>query len=65
MNQNPFSIKVYCPISEIEDYVYFYPVEHDGKWYVSFNGCDHLWHSCPECEACRQKAYNKLINSDK
>lgn len=64
MSEKPYAVKIYCPISEIEEYVFFYPVERDGEWYVSFNGCDHNWHSCDECEACRKKAYNKLINTD-
>lgn len=60
-------VKMYCPISNIEENVYFHPVQIDGKWYVdinSFNGCNNGWHSCQECEACKTKAYTKVFNQD-
>ena len=63
MDNRPYAVKVHCPISRIEEYVFFYPVERDGKHYVSFNGCDRNWHSCEECELCRKIAYNKLMNT--
>lgn len=64
MSNNPYAIKIHCPISHAEEYVYFYPVERDGEWYVSFNGCDRNWHLCEECEICRKAAYNKLIHPE-
>lgn len=68
MKTEDLPVKVHCPISNTDDYVFFYPIEVDGKWYIdinSFNGCDHGWHSCNECETCKTKAYQKVFNSDK
>lgn len=65
MSEKPYAVKIYCPISNIEEYVFFYPVQKEGEWYVSFNGCDHSWHACEECENCRKKAYNKLVSQDR
>lgn len=59
-----YPVNIHCPFSNIEEKVYFHPVQIDGKWYVdknSFNGCDNLWHSCPECENCKVKAWNKIF----
>lgn len=60
-------IKVYCPISNIEETVYFHPVQLDGQWYIdinSFNGCDRNWHKCQECETCKTNAYAKVFAKD-
>ena len=59
-----YPVKVHCPLSRKEEDVYFHPVHIDGKWYVdenSFNGCDNSWHSCPECERCKSKAWQKIF----
>jgi len=63
MDNQPYSVKIHCPISSADEYVFFYPVEHKGEWYVSFNGCDSNWHACKECETCYQKAYEILTNT--
>lgn len=60
-------VKMYCPISNIEEDVFFHPVQIDGKWYISidsFNGCDNSWHACKECETCKTAAYAKLMKAD-
>jgi len=61
-------VKMYCPISDIEETVYFHPVQLDGQWYIdinSFNGCDRNWHCCKECEVCKKEAYAKVFERDK
>ena len=61
-------VKMYCPINNIEENVFFHPVEMNGEWYIdinSFNGWDRDWHSCQECEACKVKAYAKVFDRDK
>lgn len=57
-----YPVKMYCPFSNIEELVYFHPVQKDGEWYVSresFNGCDRNWHGCKECEDCKVKSWEK------
>lgn len=61
-------VKMYCPISNVEETVYFHPVQLDGQWYIhidSFNGCDRNWHCCKECEICKTEAYAKVFERDK
>ena len=60
-------VKMDCPISNIEEDVFFHPVQMDGKWYISidsFNGCCNSWHACKECETCKTAAYAKLMKTD-
>ena len=67
MNSADLPVKMHCPISNIEENVYFHPVQIDGKWYIdinSFNGCNNNWHNCRECEACKTAAYAKVMNKD-
>ena len=68
MNTAALPVKKHCPFSNIEEDVFFYPVQIDGQWYIDknrFNGCDHNWHSCQECEDCKEKAYAKVFDRDK
>lgn len=68
MKTADYPVRMYCPIFNIEETVYFHPVELDGNWYVdinSFNGCDRGWHSCHECEDCKIKAYDKMFTPTK
>ena len=60
-------VKVHCPIRDVEDDVFFHPVEINGKWYVdinSFNGCDIGWSDCKACEKCKIDAYKKIVHRD-
>lgn len=62
-----YPIKIHCPISKVDEYVSFHPIEIDGEWYVdinSFNGCDTGWCKCQECEDCKIKAYEKMMGRD-
>lgn len=57
-------VKIHCPIRDVEEDVFFHPVEIGGKWYVdinSFNGCDIGWSDCKECENCKTEAYRKVV----
>lgn len=68
METRPLPVKMYCPFSNIEENVFFYPIQVDGEWYVdinSFNGCDNSWHCCQECENCKTKAYDKIFGREK
>lgn len=65
MFENGYPVKVHCPIRNVEDTVYFHPIEIAGEWRVdinSFNGCDIGWHDCQECEECKHKAYKKMFD---
>ena len=60
-----YPVKIYCTLRNVEEIVYFHPIEIDGKWYVdknSFNGCDIGWCGCQECEDCKEKAYKKMFD---
>ena len=63
MDNRPYPVKVHCPFFHKEETVFFYPVEHQGNWYVRFNGCDNLWHDCAECKECQEIAYKKLTST--
>jgi ferredoxin len=53
----PITYKASCPFSNRPQEVYVYPLFHDGKLTLEFNGCDSFYHSCEECEtACKAKA---------
>ena len=62
MERDFYPIDIYCPISNETETVFFYPVQHDGKQYVNFNGCDHNYSKCKECEVCHKEAYKLLCN---
>ena len=58
-------VKVFCPLRNVEEYVFFNVILHEGmkKTHPNmFNGCDHEWHKCEECEECKELAYRKLMN---
>lgn len=60
-----YPVTIYCPIRGVEEKVFFHPIEHEGQWYVdinSFNGCDIGWSACKECEDCKIKAYQMILN---
>lgn len=62
-----YPVKIHCPIRNVEETVYFHPVDIDGKWYVninSFNGCDIGWCDCEECAQCKDAAYKIMMNRD-
>lgn len=54
-------VKMYCPLSSREELVFFHEVPMPDGCRVAFDGCDHLYSSCEECEACHKAAYLKLI----
>ena len=38
-----YPVEIHCLLRNVEETVFFHPIEIDGKWYVdinSFNGCD-------------------------
>ena len=65
MNPKPYTVKMQCPISGIEEEVHFYEIEIDGTANLDFKGCDHEWHKCDDCANCHKLAYNKIINGIK
>ena len=65
MNTKPYTVNMQCPISNTKEEVHFYEIKIDGTAYLDFNGCDHGWHKCSECENCRKQAYNKMLKGNK
>ena len=65
VSDRPYREKMFCPIRNIEEEVFFYEVNINGKWYLEFKGCDHQFHACDECENCRKEAYQKVISRNK
>lgn len=62
MDREFYPIEIHCPISQTKETVFFYPIRQDGKNYVQFNGCDHNFSKCKECEVCHKEAYKILCN---
>lgn len=60
-----YGVFIPCPISHREEAVFFHEVSHEGKYYLSFDGCDHQFSDCEECRSCRKLAYEKLVSSDR
>lgn len=58
-----YPVPMYCPIRNAEDTVYFQVIETDGKLCLrldDFNGCEHEWHACQECDDCKNEAFKKV-----
>lgn len=63
MSLRDYPIKIYCPVTHAEEFVYFHPQMLNEKWIVhkdSFNGCDSNFHGCAECSACKEAAFEIL-----
>lgn len=58
-----YIVKIDCPLSGIIEEVAFHEEEHSGKYYVGFDGCDHQYSKCTECETCHEEAYKLLLKS--
>lgn len=57
-------IKMYCPITEKETYVFWPVVLYNGKEYIDknrFDGCNGQFSGCPECSECQEESYKKLM----
>lgn len=60
MNVTDYPVRIYCPIIDGNEIVYFHPENTDGHWSVhrdSFNGCERNYHGCNECEVCKAAAF--------
>ena len=57
-----YPVSVYCPISHVNEWVFFREVPTDEGYRAGFDGCDHQFGKCEECDACEKEAYQKLIN---
>lgn len=57
-----YPVPMYCPLTFMEDVVYFHEKPTSKGYIAVFDGCDHQFHACDECEACRKNAYQKLIS---
>lgn len=63
MNNRPFREIMHCPITDKNEEVFFYEVEHEGQQKLWFRGCDHQFHeSNIVCQNCHKEAYQKLIS---
>lgn len=60
MNNFPYKISVYCPITRKEEAVYLYPSFSEEDDTPTFNGCDSNFHNGRECKNCKKKAIEKL-----
>ena len=56
-----YPVKMYCPLTFVEDVVFFHEEPIDEGYLAVFDGCDHQYHACNECEKCRKEAFQKLI----
>ena len=65
MNKRPYTVKMQCPISNIEEKVHFYEIKIEETLYLNFVGCDNGWHKCSECENCKKQAYEKMVIESK
>lgn len=57
-----YRVKVYCPIRETEEEVFFHETTSGEKYYAVFDGCDHQYSDCEACDSCRKLAYQNLVN---
>jgi hypothetical protein len=57
-----YPVRLFCPISNTEEFVFFQEVKTETGYGAKFNGCDHQYSNCPECAACKKAAYEKLIS---
>ena len=48
MNNRPYREIMYCPITERNEEVFFYKVQHEGIAKLWFRGCDHQFHESNE-----------------
>lgn len=66
MLDNSYPVPIYCPIADTERMVFFLPVQKGEKLIVypdRFNGCEEETQSHPECEACKQAAFEIMRNN--
>lgn len=57
-------VRVHCKLKDIDTFVFFQIEENDGRLYSRedfFKGCDQM-SGCPQCEACRKEAYQRLLS---
>lgn len=60
-----YPVRIYCPLIDAEATVYFHPKQVGEKYALridSFNGCNDLFHGCPECDACQKAAFEIVRN---
>ena len=60
-----YGVLVQCRITRKDESVFFHEVSLDGKHYLRFDGCDHQFSDCEECQACHKQAYEELISTDR
>lgn len=60
MKQYP--VRIYCPISNTDELVFFHEVQTNDGYKAAFDGCDHQFSACAECSECKRKAYEKLVS---
>ena len=60
-----YPVKIYCPLIDAETTVYFHPKQVGGTYTLhidSFNGCDDHFQGRPECDACKEAAFEIARN---
>lgn len=56
--------RVHCPISNRPEDVFIRSVQWNDIFLASFNGCDHNWHLCQDCENCRRSAQARFTEEN-
>lgn len=62
-NYEDIPVKVYCPLSEKEEIVFFRaPIVGEVRKVSPerFSGCETNFHGCDECDCCRFEAFEIL-----
>lgn len=60
-----YGVVVNCQLSQKEEAVFFHEVQVEEKYYLRFDGCDHQFSDCAECQNCHKLAYDKLLSTDR
>lgn len=60
-----YGVRIMCPLSRIEEAVFFHEVSAEGKYYLKFDGCDHQFSDCEECKTCHKLAYEQLVSANR
>lgn len=63
METTSYPVRIYCPVIDAEETVYFHPMQDGAQWLVSkdsFNGCDTNFSGCDACYRCKDAAFEIL-----
>lgn len=62
---NSYPVKIICRVRNVQEVVVFHPLDlGNGKLRLldcRFGGCEIGFSKCPECDACREEAWQKVL----